>query len=137
MTISDLLNNIGDGFIVRMKLFKFFVGKNSIIVFFETVVRIRDFQFSKFCKFAEGVPVPKFFKIYDGFIVIFFCELVHAVFREFMRRFVNIRIPVSAGGKQHTGDEHQQKRRFFHRVGHYSTLLMASSSLDLATMPVI
>ena len=65
-----LVNYVGNGLVIGMKVFEFFVGGDGFFVLLAVVMGIAKSKLSNDGVFAEGVPIPQFFESLNGLGVV-------------------------------------------------------------------
>jgi len=84
---TDLVKNVGNCFVVGVKIGKLLIRKDGIFVFFEVIVRIGDLQLRQGDVLAERIPVFDLLKILEGRFVIPTVIFIHALLDQYLHRF--------------------------------------------------
>ena len=87
ITAPDLIEYVWNGLVAGMQFSKALVRRDGLIVFFEIIMRVGNFQLGHNDIAAERIPVFELLKFGQGFLIILLVVFFHARDCQLVGRF--------------------------------------------------
>jgi hypothetical protein len=100
MTETDLIDNIGDGFVFRMQLFKLLIPEDRILIFLAMIIAVGDFQFSEDGILAERITILKLLEQFQSLPVVSVLEFVRPFYYKLIRGLLLCRFKPGASRRK-------------------------------------